>query len=272
MDHIYTGVRAMSSLESFEKAPYRSIKNDSYFPVYDKLLSKYIDASPTVVEVGILGGGSLFTWRDFFGPNARIIGVELNPAATKWRDHGFEIFIGDQSSDAFWDDFFGRVGDIDILIDDGGHTNYQQLKTLHKSIPHIKPGGVVIIEDTQASYMKHFGNPTKYSFMNFCGAAAHKINDRYFYRDQPNLIRDYIHSMEIFEGIAAFHVNQFLCFRSKIVVNEGADDHAIDLRAGAPEASIKPKGLLSKIRRKFFRKLYQLGEKLDSLRKCKQYF
>ena len=35
-------------------------------------------------------------WRDYFGKDARIIGIDLNPEAKKWEKHGFEIFIGNQ--------------------------------------------------------------------------------------------------------------------------------------------------------------------------------
>ena len=79
--------------QSFLKSPHRSIKHESYFSVYDKLLSKYIDQDITFVEIGILDGGSLFMWRDFLGDKARIIGIEINPVAKKWEEHGFEIFI-----------------------------------------------------------------------------------------------------------------------------------------------------------------------------------
>ena len=57
---------------------------------FDEIVGKEI----TFVEIGILDGGSLFMWRDFFGNKARIIGVDLNPEAKKWEKEGFEIFIG----------------------------------------------------------------------------------------------------------------------------------------------------------------------------------
>ena len=60
----------------------------------------------TFVEVGVFGGGSLFMWINFFGKQARIIGIELNPEAKKWEKDGFEIFIGDQSDPDFWTDFW----------------------------------------------------------------------------------------------------------------------------------------------------------------------
>jgi hypothetical protein len=34
-------------------------------------------------------------WRNFFGPGATIIGIDINPEAKKWEKHGFKIFTGD---------------------------------------------------------------------------------------------------------------------------------------------------------------------------------
>jgi len=84
-------------------------------------------------------------WREFFGESARIIGVELNPDAIKWREHGFEIFIGNQSDPKFWETFFSEVGKIEVLLDDGGHRNYQQIITVNSSLPHVHDGGLIII-------------------------------------------------------------------------------------------------------------------------------
>ena len=152
---------------SFIKSKYLSNKHLNYFDVYDDLLKDYIGKKIIFVEVGVLNGGSLFMWRDYFGPAARIIGIDLNPAAKKFENDGFEIFIGDQEKPEFWNNFFKQVGKIDILLDDGGHTNNQQIITTQNSIENINDGGLLIIEDTHASYMKEFGNPSDKSFVNF---------------------------------------------------------------------------------------------------------
>jgi hypothetical protein len=44
----------------------------------------------------------------FFGPNARIIGVEINPSAKQWENFGFKIFIGDSGSENFCDNFYKK--------------------------------------------------------------------------------------------------------------------------------------------------------------------
>lgn len=60
-------------------------------------------------------------WRNYFGPKARIIGVDLNPSALVWEDFGFEIYIGDQADPNFWESFNVLVGNIGVVLDDGGH-------------------------------------------------------------------------------------------------------------------------------------------------------
>ncbi len=169
----------MSQLQKFfNEVKYSSVKYNTYFHVYEHIFKKYVGQKITFVEVGVLNGGSLFMWREFLGPQARIIGIDLNPAAQKWNDHGFEIFIGSQSDPQFWADFYSKVGPVDILLDDGGHTNRQQIVTVAESIAHINDGGVLIVEDVHSSYMPSFGNPSKYSFINFSKKIIDSINDR----------------------------------------------------------------------------------------------
>ena len=100
-------------------------------------------------------------WRDFFGPKAEIIGMDLNPEAKKWEKFGFKIFIGDQADPDFLKSILKKIGPVDILLDDGGHTNHQQILTLINSINYIKENGLVVIEDCHTSYMRRYGNPSK---------------------------------------------------------------------------------------------------------------
>ena len=96
-------------------------------------------------------------WRNFFGKKAKIIGIELNPEAKKLEKYGFKIFIGDQSNHNFWKNFYNKVGKIDILIDDGGHTKLQQVTSLMESLKNIRKGGMIVVEDTHTSFMNDKG-------------------------------------------------------------------------------------------------------------------
>ena len=170
-------------------------------------------------------------WRDFLGEQARIIGVDLNPEAKKWEEHGFEIYIGDQANPDFWSDFFSKVGPVDVFLDDGGHTNRQQIITTVAVIPHVRDGGVLMIEDTHASYMDIFGNPSRYSFMNFAKHVIDSVNTRF-----PNLpkvatiFQDSVFSVAFYESIVVFHVNRTKCFTPYFTENKGVSFNSSDFR------------------------------------------
>jgi hypothetical protein len=144
-------------------------------------------------------------WRDYFGPAARIIGIDLNPAAKKWERDNFFIFVGSQSDEEFWDQLFSSVGNVDVVLDDGGHTNEQQIVTAEKFMPHIKDGGMLIVEDTHTSYLTSFGNPTKYSFINYCKTLIDSINSRFTSANvSSNSLNTVVSSVEIYESMVCF--------------------------------------------------------------------
>ena len=169
----------MSTLiKSFTKSPKYTIKWDNYFKIYEEVLKKYKNKKIKFVEVGIGDGGSLFMWKNFLGDKARIIGIELNPVAKKWEKHGFEIFIGSQEDPNFWTKFCESVDEIDVVLDDGGHTYLQQIITTELLLGQIKDKGMLIVEDTHTSYMSGFGD-AKIGFMNYILQTMHRINSRF---------------------------------------------------------------------------------------------
>lgn len=151
----------------------RSDKWVPYFDVYEFYLKKFINKSPVIVEIGVQGGGSLQMWRKYLGDGAEIYGIDVDESILKHKEYYDEkthLFIGDQGSDLFWDDFLAKVPKIDILIDDGGHFMNQQKKTFERVFPHINYGGVFICEDTHTSYEEYCGGGLKNpnSFIEYC--------------------------------------------------------------------------------------------------------
>ena len=140
-------------------------------------------------------------WREYLGPQARIIGIDLNPEMKQLEADGFHIEIGDQASPAFWRNFFTKVGSIDVLLDDGGHSNEQQIVTVYCALDHIRDGGVILIEDVHASYLERFGNPSPRSFVNWCKNQIDMINQRFDEVEKLSLnplaeqFRDFVHSI-----------------------------------------------------------------------------
>jgi len=215
----------------YKKAKYFSMKHDSYFSVYEELFSAYVDQDITFVEIGVLNGGSLMMWREFFGPKATIIGIDLNPAAKELEKDGFKIFIGSQSDPLFWDNFFAQVGAVDIVLDDGGHTNRQQIITTDKCIPYIKDGGKLVIEDAHTSYFPEFGNPSQFSFINFAKRLVDSVNSRF---PAVNVVKNtygqQVYSVSFYESIVSFSIDRKKCFVSKPVTNDGITANNKDFR------------------------------------------
>ena len=217
--------------KSYKASKYLSYKFTSYFPVYEELLSPMRGGKITFVEIGVLNGGSLFMWRNFFGDQARIIGIDLNPQAKKWEEHGFEIFIGNQADESFWDGFLAAVGKVDVILDDGGHTNEQQVVTAHKCIPHINDGGLLIVEDTHTSYWAHFGNPSRYSFMVYSKRIVDGINSRFpEVEASKNPLVNIVYSMSFYESIVCFKIDRTKCKPSVLLSNGGETVLAQDFR------------------------------------------
>jgi len=123
------------------------MKWDHYFDVYDRHLSRFRGKEINVLEIGVASGGSLEMWREYFGSNSRILGVDINPACAAFASDRINVFIGDQSDRQFWQQFRLQIPALDIVIDDGGHTPIQQRVSFEELFPYLREGGVYICED-----------------------------------------------------------------------------------------------------------------------------
>ncbi len=176
-------------LEYFERNPGRLMsKWMHYFDIYHRHFARYRGRACTIVEIGVFHGGSLQMWREYFGPQARIIGIDVNPRLKELDTPGVEIVIGDQSDHEFLQAFAEQTGPIDILIDDGGHSMKQQLQTVLSLYPALSEDGVMLVEDTHTSYWQEYGgglhNP--HSFIEFSKRLIDEIN-AYHSRDPERL-------------------------------------------------------------------------------------
>lgn len=231
------------SYKAFMNSPYRSIKHKSYFGVYDTLLEEYIGKDITFVEIGVLDGGSLFMWREFFGEEARIIGIEINESAKVWEDYGFEIFIGSQSDPKFWQDFYDEVGKVDIVLDDGGHTYQQQIVTVESSLGNIRPKGKIIVEDTYTSYQKEYGHPSNYSFIKYASNLTDGMNLRTPKIKTKKRTSNIISNVSFFESIVAIGIDS----SEKLSLAEGISNNGVILGKQADSLRYADKPKLTRV-------------------------
>lgn len=132
-----------------------------YFEIYDRHFSHYRDKEIHIVEFGVSQGGSLQMWKSYFGPKAKIYGIDINPNCKKLEEEQVEIFIGDQEDRTFLRSLAESIPKIDILIDDGGHKMKQQINTFEELFPYVDGNGVYLCEDLHTSYWRKWGGGYK---------------------------------------------------------------------------------------------------------------
>ncbi len=139
---------------------------NGYSQLYFTLLNRIRNQELTILEIGIgtlipdvcssmLGyqlegyrpGGSLRAWRDFF-PHSRIIGLDVQPD-TQFQEDRIETYICNSTDEITVAKFMAQLKGIqfDVIIDDGDHVDISQILTLNNFYPHLKEGGLYVIED-----------------------------------------------------------------------------------------------------------------------------
>ena len=245
--------------KSFLNSEKSSIKWKSYFEIYNDLFQEYKNKKITFVEIGIDRGGSLFMWKDFFSKDTRIIGIDTNPEAKKLEEYGFEIFIGDQSDENFWSNFYEKVGKIDILLDDGGHKNIEQIVTTMSSLPHVNNGGKIVVEDTHASYIKkHYRNPSMFSSISFFNLIVDSINRRcpMVNNTKANIYTNKVHSVNFYESIVELNIDETKCSTNELLFN---NEHNRLSSSNAENIKLKKNFFLFKHIKKFFSNKFLLS-------------
>ena len=195
---------------------------------FSKLKNKKI----TFIEIGIFNGGSLKMWKNYFGKEAKIIGIDINPKCKKFEEKENNIFveIGNQSDQNFWQIFFGKYGSVDAILDDGGHTNLDQIITTVNTVQHINDDGVLMVEDTHTSYAEEYNSSKKYSFINFSKKIIDDINSNIDLDLGINInfsLKKFIYSVDFYESIVCFNINRSKTTKNKKLINKGKN-HSID--------------------------------------------
>lgn len=123
-----------------------------YFELYERHFAPFRDRDITLLEIGIESGGSLELWRSYFGPRARIVGVDIHPKCQAFESENTFVRIGSQGDDAFLQGIAREFGPFDIVIEDGSHAFDHQIGTFRSLFGHVRAPGLYCCEDTCTSY------------------------------------------------------------------------------------------------------------------------
>ncbi len=137
----------------------KAISHD-YTKIYNFYFENIRNNPINFLEIGFLKGCSARMWDEYF-TNAALYFIDIdrnafkNSAGLSSRCH---FYVADQAKKKDLLDFVSAVGEkFDIIMDDGGHTMEQQQTSFSVLFPHVKEGGVYIIEDLHTSYWESFG-------------------------------------------------------------------------------------------------------------------
>lgn len=176
-----------------------------YFAIYDRHMAQYRHRPMRLLEIGIDKGGSLQMWKDYFGPDAIIVGVDIETACKEFAEKQITIEIGDQADPAFWASFKQKYPPFDIILDDGGHTMRQQITTLNCLFDHVSDGGIFVIEDLCTSYWLGYGGGLgrKSSLIEYSKTLVDKLNADFLLCDElePDDFTDTLAGMHYYAGM-----------------------------------------------------------------------
>ncbi|MGH8166946.1 MAG: CmcI family methyltransferase [Woeseiaceae bacterium] len=131
-----------------------------------------------MIEIGVNEGGSLSMWKEYLGPDSKVIGIDINPACKAHEDEGIEVYIGSQDEPGMIESIFAKHPDIDIILDDGSHKMNHMIASFELMYERMQPNGVYIVEDTHTCYWKEYGGGIgrEGSFMEFVKSKMDEMN------------------------------------------------------------------------------------------------
>jgi hypothetical protein len=183
-----------------------------YLPLYDRHLSQYRRAgSAAILEIGVSKGGSLKLWREYFGPEARIFGVDIDPKCAQFdADYG-HVRIGSQADPDFLRGVVEEMGGIDVVIDDGSHVMEHIDITFQTLFPLLRKGGTYVVEDLHTAYWSSYGGGyrARQSFIETAKGLVDDMHHWYHRRGacQP-AAKDWIPGIHFYDSMVVLEKNE----------------------------------------------------------------
>lgn len=129
-----------------DKATYHN-----YCNLYEAHLSHLRFEPIKLLEIGVFKHQSIMMWRKYF-PKAEIHAIDIVDYSNGEKIpnvHYHKINVEDTS---LLSGFINKHHDWDVIVDDGGHTMFQQQNAFKNLFGAMKSPGIFIIEDLQTSF------------------------------------------------------------------------------------------------------------------------
>lgn len=135
----------------------KSSKVHNYVEAYANYFHHRRNEPIKLLEIGIHKGHSVQLWENYF-PQGDLHFMDIRFDDIEYHSKRSHYYLADQANV----DDLNRVihetgGCFDVIIDDGGHWMNQQITSFIHLFPHVKSGGLYIIEDLHTSYWQGHG-------------------------------------------------------------------------------------------------------------------
>jgi len=128
-----------------------------YIPIYDRYFSKYRGTGFRFLEIGVSKGGSLQMWREYFGQDAIVTGIDIDPECAQFDGQSGNVRIGSQDDPGFLTSVVEEMGGLDVVLDDGSHHMAHVRASLDTLFPLLSIPGLYMVEDLHTAYWKDYG-------------------------------------------------------------------------------------------------------------------
>jgi len=125
-----------------------------YLRNYEEYFRPLLDRDIRLLELGVLHGGSLQLWRDYF-ERGLVVGLDLNPVRVDDPTGRIRVYQGGQQDTELLDRVARECAPegFDVIIDDCSHVgDLARVSFWHLFEHHLKPGGLYVIEDWGTGY------------------------------------------------------------------------------------------------------------------------
>ncbi len=183
----------MSTLDKIAKSfgTDKSSDNHNYCVKYEKYLPFKRYDKLNILEIGVLDGKSLLTWKEYYY-RSNILGIDINPDCKKYEEDRIKVEIGSQDDHVFLNDIMREYGPFDMILDDGSHMNEHMIYSFEHLFQSVKSGGVYVIEDIGCSYWSDYGG----GYLNQNSAVEYfkRLSDDVNFRGLMNMNHTNVHA------------------------------------------------------------------------------
>ncbi len=211
-------MKSLNEIMSFWGTDKRKVDHN-YVPYYEEILENKRNENLKLLEIGIyrptqpeqdrplgvwdgnrfdgdrrLPGASLRSWGEYLN-NSEIYGIDVYDFKDVETEN-VKTFICDQESRKDLDELLISIGgELDIIIDDGGHRMNQHQISLATLFKYLKNGGYYIIEDLQTckhpAYKDSLTDDSIVDILNDFKVGG-KIKGKYMTPEEENFLEDNI--------------------------------------------------------------------------------